>query len=81
MLPGVGGCDAGVYHYDPLHHALERRASLPGPLCAGLAGPGFLVGLTSIFWREAWKYGERAFRYCQHDVGHALGARKIYGEL
>ena len=23
---------------------------------------------------EAWKYGERAFRYCQHDVGHAIGA-------
>jgi SagB-type dehydrogenase family enzyme len=33
-----------------------------------------LVGLTSILWREAWKYGERAFRYCQHDVGHAIGA-------
>jgi nitroreductase len=31
------------------------------------------VGLSSILWREAWKYGERAFRYCQHDVGHALG--------
>jgi nitroreductase len=28
--------------------------------------------LSSIHWREAWKYGERAFRYCQHDVGHAI---------
>jgi len=27
-----------------------------------------------VFWREAWKYGERAFRYCNHDVGHALAA-------
>ena len=34
----------------------------------------FLVGLTSVHWREAWKYGARAYRYCQHDVGHALGA-------
>ena len=34
----------------------------------------FLVGLTSIHWREAWKYGQRAYRYCQHDVGHAIGA-------
>jgi nitroreductase len=33
-----------------------------------------LIGLTSIHWREAWKYGERAYRYCQHDVGHVLGA-------
>ena len=32
------------------------------------------IGLSSIHWREAWKYGERAFRYCQLDIGHALGA-------
>ncbi|KAH7513603.1 hypothetical protein JRO89_XSUnG0170300 [Xanthoceras sorbifolium] len=34
----------------------------------------FLIGFSSIFWREAWKYGERAFRYCNHDVGHAIAA-------
>ena len=28
-------------------------------------------------WREAWKYGERAFRYCQHDIGHALASLRI----
>jgi nitroreductase len=56
-----------VSHYAPREHALERRASI------GAATP-LLVGLTSIFWREAWKYGERAFRYCQHDLGHAIGA-------
>ena len=39
-----------------------------------LPGGAFLLGLASIHWRESWKYGERAFRYCQHDVGHALGA-------
>jgi nitroreductase len=33
-----------------------------------------LVALTGIPWREAWKYGLRAFRYCQHDCGHALTA-------
>jgi nitroreductase len=33
--------------------------------------------LSSVYWREAWKYGERAFRYCQHDVGHAIGALRI----
>ncbi|MCU0562702.1 MAG: SagB/ThcOx family dehydrogenase [Desulfobacterales bacterium] len=81
VLPGIGGCASGVYHYDPLHHALERRASLPDFLCAGFAGRGFLVGLTSIFWREAWKYGERAFRYCQHDVGHALAALRFAAGL
>ncbi len=30
--------------------------------------------LTSIAWREAWKYRERAYRYCLHDMGHAWEA-------
>ncbi len=68
----------GVYHYAPREHALEERCSLNqaamGSLVAGLPAGAFLVGLTSVHWREAWKYGERAYRYCQHDVGHALGA-------
>jgi nitroreductase len=37
--------------------------------------------LTSIHWREAWKYGERAYRYCQHDAGHALAALSIAAAL
>jgi nitroreductase len=27
--------------------------------------------------REVWKYGERGFRYCQLDVGHALGSLRF----
>ena len=42
---------------------------------------GFFAGLGSIYWREAWKYGERAFRYCNHDVGHALGALSFSANL
>jgi SagB-type dehydrogenase family enzyme len=30
--------------------------------------------LTSIAWREAWKYRDRAYRYCLHDMGHAWQA-------
>ena len=41
----------------------------------------WLVALTSIHWREAWKYGERAFRYCQHDLGHAIAAVRIAAGL
>ncbi len=37
--------------------------------------------LTSIHWREAWKYGERAFRYCQHDAGHAIAALRFAAAL
>jgi nitroreductase len=32
------------------------------------------VGLSTVGWREAWKYGERAYRYCQLDTGHAIAA-------
>jgi nitroreductase len=42
--------------------------------CRQLPTGAFLLGLSSIPWREAWKYGERAFRYCMHDVGHAIQA-------
>ena len=41
----------------------------------------FLAALTSIHWREAWKYGERAFRYCQHDIGHAVAAMRMAAAL
>lgn len=72
-LPG----GAGVYHYAPWPHALEQRARWPASAAAGPDAAGFWVGLSSVIWREAWKYGERAFRYCQHDVGHALGALRF----
>ena len=68
----------GVYHYAPREHALEQRCVLSeaawSALAAGWSEGTFLTGLTSVHWRESWKYGERAYRYCQHDVGHALGA-------
>ncbi|MDC0720643.1 nitroreductase family protein [Nannocystis bainbridge] len=73
--PLVGLSDRpGLYHYTPLLHALERRAALDPDAWRALEFPGVLVGLSSIAWREAWKYGERAFRYCNHDVGHAIAA-------
>lgn len=70
VVPDLPGLAAGVYHYVSRDHCLERRCAFdPAPFLP----PGtFLIGLSSIHWREAWKYGERAFRYCQHDVGHAL---------
>lgn len=64
-----------VAHYAPKEHALEIRAQIPaGFFEEFFPKNSFLIGLSSIFWREAWKYGERAFRYCNHDVGHAIAA-------
>lgn len=72
LAVGASGLDDGLHHYAPREHALEWRT----PLAAGVASgePQLWIGLSSIQWREAWKYGERAFRYCQLDTGHALGA-------
>ncbi len=72
---------AGVYHYAPKEHGLELRLALPEEVMAPLLRPfpahAMFVGLASVQWREAWKYGERAFRYCQHDVGHALASLRL----
>lgn len=70
ILPAMPGLAAGVYHYVSRDHRLERRCSVDS--LASLPPGCFLVGLSSIHWREAWKYGERAYRYCQHDAGHAI---------
>ncbi len=75
---GVGDTP-GVHHYAPDRHVLERRRAFDASAwTAGVADPDvWLIALTSIHWREAWKYGERAFRYCQHDMGHAIAAIRI----
>jgi nitroreductase len=69
---GISGVADGVHHYVSRDHALEHRCHAVPPLPDG----AFLLGLASIYWREAWKYGERAFRYCQHDIGHAIAAAR-----
>jgi SagB-type dehydrogenase family enzyme len=69
-IPGDNFIQPGVYHYVSHDHSLERRCQFSD----NPADPGLFIGLSSIHWREAWKYGERAYRYCQHDTGHALGA-------
>ena len=83
VLPQIEGLDLnpGLYHYAPKEHGLELRAEFSIEQIARLMAPfpsgAFIFGLTSVHWREAWKYGERAFRYCNHDVGHAIGAARI----
>ena len=71
----------GVFHYAPQEHGLERRTRFDDAtwreMMTGFPRNAFLVGLASIHWREAWKYGERAFRYCNHDAGHAFAALSL----
>jgi len=79
---GVKGWSDGLYHYDPSRHMAEQRGRGPFKLMTASSDAPIVFVLTSIVWREAWKYGERAYRYCLHDIGHAwqalaLSARAI----
>lgn len=78
-LRSFAGLENGLYHYRADRHALELRSGgdWTQQLATALDIPWaaespLIVGLTSIFWREAWKYGDRAYRYCCHDLGHAM---------
>jgi SagB-type dehydrogenase family enzyme len=72
----------GLYHYRPSSHMAEQRAIGDiGRELVDTSAPLVFV-LTSIAWREAWKYQNRAYRYCLHDIGHAwqslaLAARSV----
>jgi SagB-type dehydrogenase family enzyme len=83
IAPALHGLtdSAGLYHYAPREHGLEERILLSDSewtaLCTEFPEETFFVGLSSIHWREAWKYGERAYRYCQLDLGHALAALSL----
>jgi len=72
VLAGTPDLEAGVFHYLSRDHLLERRSDAT----LDMPAHGLLLGLSSIHWREAWKYGMRAYRYCQLDVGHALAAAR-----
>jgi len=74
IAPAIEGISphSTLSHYAPREHALELLHTYDEKLPEGT----FLIALSSIIWREAWKYGERSWRYCQLDAGHAYGAIK-----
>jgi SagB-type dehydrogenase family enzyme len=76
-LPGLA---AGVYHFDARenglrllrsgdHRALLHQATAHQP--ATVTAPAVLV-CTSTPWRNAWRYGDRAYRHVFWDAGTVL---------
>ena len=74
------GLDAGVYHFSPADFSLTRlrKGDYRGVLCDAAAGydgirtsPASLI-FTAVFWRSAWKYRARSYRYCFWDCGTML---------
>ena len=76
----VEGLEPALYHFSPADLKLRglRRGDWRAMLARATAGrPSIararaIVIFTSIFWRSAWKYRARAYRYCFWDVGTML---------
>ncbi|HXM58964.1 MAG TPA: SagB family peptide dehydrogenase [Candidatus Dormibacteraeota bacterium] len=76
----LDGLPAGLYHHDPGGPGLRRlrggdqRAIAVEAAAAepALAAAPVVVLLTSAFWRNAWKYGPRAYRHTYWDGGVVL---------
>ncbi|MDN3511483.1 MAG: SagB/ThcOx family dehydrogenase [Candidatus Jettenia sp.] len=79
-IHNVKDIPSGAYHYFVKDHQLEQRVigDIVPILWERFDGisktPPIIIGLHSIFWREAWKYQSRALRYCYLDVGHAMAS-------
>ena len=56
---GLIGWADGLYHYRPSSHMAEQRGLGTFELAAAIGSPIVFI-LTSIVWREAWKYRSRA---------------------
>ncbi len=76
----VDGMETGLYHFSPadlkvrglrrgdwrevIAHATAQRPSI--------ANARAILIMSAIFWRSAWKYHARAYRYCFWDTGTIL---------
>ena len=73
----IPGLEAGVYHFSPADFSLRqlRRGDYRGHLSRAAGGEGDVASTlatlvySAIFWRSAWKYRARGYRYCFWDNG------------
>jgi SagB-type dehydrogenase family enzyme len=73
-LPGL---QAGAYHFDPQAAALTllRQGDWRSAIAGATGGEESakraeaVVVCTSVVWRNAWRYRERAYRHCFWDSG------------
>ncbi|MFJ3973826.1 SagB family peptide dehydrogenase [Streptomyces sp. NPDC090021] len=72
----AAGLPAGLYHYDPAHHAVDRlrEGDGRGRLTSCLAEPpdappAAVLLFSSVFWRNCAKYGPFGYRLQCLDTG------------
>ena len=73
----IRGLEAGLYHFSPRDFALHqlRKGDYRGELSRAAGGDRAISAsavtliFTGVFWRSAWKYRARSYRYCFWDNG------------
>jgi SagB-type dehydrogenase family enzyme len=77
----IEGAQPGLYHLDPLRHALEvhslgreqlaalKEAAIYPEIVDGCAAT---LLVTAIFWRSRFKYGLRGYRFALLEAGHLV---------
>lgn len=68
----------GLFRYIPSGHRLRKEADkdLRKEIARAalnqmfIADAGVVIIITAVFKRTAWRYGERAYRYINNEVGH-----------
>ena len=69
----VDGIDSGVYHHHLFESCLTTLRHGPVPeIPPSDRGVSATFYITGIFFRSAWKYRNRAYRYVLLDAGHLL---------
>jgi SagB-type dehydrogenase family enzyme len=75
----VEGLAAGIYRYDPKHHALQKkhdgdRRQLLAEAALDqqwMARGAAMIAIAAVFERTTARYGERGSRYVFMEAGHA----------
>ncbi|MFD0473630.1 nitroreductase family protein [Nonomuraea thailandensis] len=76
---------AALYHYDPVHHVLERlRDGDHVPALTGLIADGtpadLVIVLSAVFWRSMFKYGDFGYRLICQETGVLIAQALAVGE-
>ncbi len=76
---GIEGLVPGLYHYSLHEFCLRKIRQGPPTLAQILRGrpdlqflktvPAVLL-VSTMYWRSAWRYRQRAYRYALQDAGH-----------
>ena len=74
---GVNGLNDGLYHFSIAHQGLYslRRGNFPQITKKTITKnnvPFLTFFISAIFFRSAWKYRERSYRYHLLDTGHLV---------